>query len=50
MISVARAGAVIGTFPEEQFLAKLNAGEFQTADHFWKPGMGAWNTIGNYPG
>lgn len=50
MISVARAGAVIGTFSEGEFKSKLSAGEFQVSDHYWKSGMASWDQIGNYPG
>lgn len=50
MISVARAGGVIGTYPKSVFQAKVASGEFIASDHYWISGMAAWETVANFRG
>ena len=48
MISVARAGAVMGTYPIDDFKSRIASGQFIATDHYWKSGMTAWETVANF--
>lgn len=50
MISVARAGGVMGTYPLDEFKSRLANGQFLATDHYWKSGMAAWDTVANFRG
>ncbi len=49
LIHVARAGAEIGSWPLEEVRARLVAGALLPTDHYWKPGMAAWQTLAMLP-
>ena len=49
LIHIARAGVEIGSYPLEEVRAKLAAGELRPTDHYWKPGMAAWQLLSALP-
>ena len=49
-LHIARAGAEIGVFGLADVRARLAAGALLPTDHYWKPGMAAWQTLATLPG
>ncbi len=49
-LHIARAGAEIGVFDLADVRARLAAGALLPTDHYWKPGMAAWQTLAALPG
>ena len=49
-LHIARAGAEIGVFGLADVRARLAAGALLPTDHYWKPGMAAWQTLAALPG
>jgi hypothetical protein len=49
LIHIARAGVEIGSWPLEEVRARLVAGVLLPTDHYWKPGMAAWQTLAVLP-
>ena len=47
---VAREGAEIGQFSEEEFGDKILTGNIKPGDHYWKEGMDDWQLVSEYRG
>ncbi|PYK39736.1 MAG: hypothetical protein DME49_03085 [Verrucomicrobia bacterium] len=45
---VARDGAEIGEFGEEEFRDKIFKGNVKPGDHYWKEGMDDWQLVSEY--
>jgi DNA-directed RNA polymerase subunit RPC12/RpoP len=46
---VAREGAEIGQFSEEQFRHNIRVGKIKPGDHYWTEGMDDWRSVSEYP-
>jgi DNA-directed RNA polymerase subunit RPC12/RpoP len=46
LIHIARAGVVLGRYPEADLPVLLGAGTVRRTDHFWKAGMRGWLVVG----
>ena len=49
-LRIARAGKEIGVHVLEEVRRRLAVGEFFATDHYWMPGMAAWQTLAQHPG
>jgi hypothetical protein len=47
---VAREGAEIGQFSEEEFRDKIFTGNIKPGDHYWTEGMEDWHLVSDYRG
>jgi transcription elongation factor Elf1 len=45
---VAREGAEIGQFSEEEFRHNINIGNIKPGDHYWTEGMDDWRSVSEY--
>lgn len=49
-LRIARAGQEIAVHELEEVRRRLAAGELFATDHYWMPGMAAWQTLAELPG
>ena len=49
-LRIARAGKEIGVHALDEVRRRLAAGELVATDHYWMPGMAAWQTLAQLPG
>jgi GYF domain 2 len=48
MVYVAREGAELGQFSEEEFRHNLLTGDIAPGDHYWTEGMDDWQSVSKY--
>lgn len=49
-LHIARAGVEVGVFPLDEVRTRLASGDFRSTDHYWVPGMAAWQLLSLLPG
>jgi hypothetical protein len=45
---ISRNGSIIGTFTHLDVMKGLMDGTFLPTDHYWRPGMAGWKTLGEF--
>ncbi len=46
LVHIARAGRVLGRYPEADLPVLVGAGTVKASDHYWKKGMAGWLVVG----
>jgi hypothetical protein len=46
LVHIARAGQLIGRYPEADLAVLIGAGTVKRTDHYWKKGMAGWLLVG----
>ena len=46
LIHIARAGQILGRYPEADLPVLVGAGTVKASDHYWKKGMAGWLVVG----
>jgi DNA-directed RNA polymerase subunit RPC12/RpoP len=46
LVHIARAGQVLGRYPEADLPVLIGAGTVRRTDHYWKKGMAGWSLVG----
>ena len=46
LIHIARAGQILGRYPEADLPVLVGAGTVKASDHYWKKGMAGWVLVG----